>query len=141
MAPGLHQHALARVDQDHRKIGGRGAGYHVAGVLFMPRAVGDDELALFGAEEAIGDIDGDALFALRRKPVDQQCEVDFLPLRADLLAVAFQRGQLILEDHLAVIEQPADERRLAIVHRPAGDEAQHGLVLVLFPDRRRCPRR
>jgi hypothetical protein len=39
---------------------------------------------------------------------------------------------LILEDHLAVIEQAADQRRLAVVHRPAGDETQHRLVLVGF---------
>jgi hypothetical protein len=44
----------------------------------------------------------------------------------------FQRGQLILEDHLGIIEQPPDQRGLAIVHRPAGDEAQHRLVLMGF---------
>jgi hypothetical protein len=85
MAPGLDQHALARVDQDHRKVGGAGAGHHVAGVLFVPRAVGDDELALFGVEEAVGDIDGDALFALCRQAIDQQGKVDLLPLGANLL--------------------------------------------------------
>jgi len=37
-----------------------------------------------------------------------------------------------LEDHLAVIEKPPDQRRLAVIHRPAGDEAQHRLVLVDF---------
>ena len=48
------------------------------------------------------------------------------------LAVGFQRGQLVFEDHLAVIEQPPDQRGLAVIHRPAGDESQHGLVLMLL---------
>jgi hypothetical protein len=36
VAARLRQHALARVDQDHRQIGGRGAGDHVARVLLVP---------------------------------------------------------------------------------------------------------
>jgi hypothetical protein len=35
VAPRLGQHALARVDQDHREVGGRGAGHHVAGILLV----------------------------------------------------------------------------------------------------------
>jgi hypothetical protein len=69
-------------------------------VLFVAGRVGDDELALFGGEEAIGDVDGDALFALGGQAIDQQREVDLLPLRAHALAVGFQRGELVLEDHL-----------------------------------------
>ena len=86
VAPGLRQDALARIDQDDREVGGRSAGRHVAGVLFVARGVGDDELALVGGEEAVGDIDGDALFALGGKAVDQQREIDVFALRADLLA-------------------------------------------------------
>ena len=92
MPPRLLQHALSRIDQDHRQIGGRGARDHVAGVLFMPRRIGDDELALFRGEEPVGDVDGYALLTLCRKAIDQQREVDLLPLRAVLHAVAFQRG-------------------------------------------------
>ena len=68
----LRQHALPRIDQHDRKVGGRGAGRHVARVLLVARRVGDDELALRRGEEAVGDIDGDALLALRLQPVDQQ---------------------------------------------------------------------
>ena len=57
-------------------VGGRGAGDHVARVLLVARRVGDDELALVGGEEAVGDVDGDALLALGRQAVDQQREVD-----------------------------------------------------------------
>ncbi len=97
----------------------------------MARRVGDDELALLGGEEAVGDVDGDALLALGGKPVDQESEIDLLSLRADALRIRLQRRQLILEDHLAVIEQPPDQRRLAVVDRAASDEAQQRLVLVL----------
>jgi hypothetical protein len=86
--PGLDQHAPARIDQDHRQLGGRGAGDHVAGVLLVAGAIGDDELAPVGREEAVGDVDGDALLALGGQPVDQQRVVELLPLRADALAVA-----------------------------------------------------
>src|SRR3546814_18719873 len=58
------------------------------------------------------------------------CSSDLL--RANALAVGLKRGKLILEDHLGIIEQPADQRRLAVVHRSAGDEAQQRLVLMVF---------
>ncbi len=76
MAPGLAQHALARIDQHDGEIGGRCAGRHVARVLFVAGRVGNDELALRRGEEAIGDIDGDALLALGLEAVDQQREID-----------------------------------------------------------------
>ena len=84
---GLGEHALARVDQDHGEIGGRGAGHHVARILLVAGRVGDDELALLGSEEAIGDVDGDALLTLGGEPVDQQREVDRLALGADALRI------------------------------------------------------
>ena len=130
MAPRLGQHALARVDQDHRQVGGRGAGHHVAGILFVPRRVGDDELALFGGEEAIGDVDRDALFAFGGEPVDQQGEIDLPALRSHPPAVRLQRGELVVEDHLRIVQHPPDQRRLAVIDRSAGDEAQQRLVLV-----------
>src|SRR3546814_12627163 len=75
-------------------------------------------------EKAISDVDGDPLLAFGGEAVDEQREVDFLPLRSDALAVGFERGELILEDHFAVVKQPPDQRRLAVVDRSAGDEAQ-----------------
>ena len=86
VTPGLGEHALAGIDQDHGEIGGRRAGDHVARVLLVPGGVGDDEFALLGGEKAIGDIDGDALFALGRQPIDQQREIDLPAARADCLA-------------------------------------------------------
>jgi hypothetical protein len=64
------------------------------------------------------------------RPSTSRAKSISLALGADLLGVGFERRQLVLEDHLAVVEQPADQRRLAVVDRAAGDEAQQALVLV-----------
>jgi hypothetical protein len=127
--PGLGQHALARVDQQHREVGGRGAGDHVARILLVARRVGDDELALLGREEAVGDVDRDALLALgrraRRPAARNRCRSPCVPTACCRL----ERRELVVEDLLGVVEQPPDQRRLAVVDAAAGDEAQQLLVL------------
>src|SRR5258707_390252 len=65
----LHQYALARVDEHHGCIGSRCARSHIARVLLVPRRVGDDEFTPRRREVTIGDIDGDALFALGAEAV------------------------------------------------------------------------
>ena len=82
VTPGLRQNALPRIDQKHRKVAGRGARRHVAGVLLVAGRIGDDELAFRGGEIAVGDIDRDALLALRLQPVDQQGEIEITAGRA-----------------------------------------------------------
>jgi len=79
--------------------------------------VGQDERAPRGGEVAVGDVDGDALLALGAQAVGQPGEVE--------LAVApAQVVELVGEDRLGVVEQAPDERRLAVVDRPRGGEAQ-----------------
>ena len=129
---GLGLHAVARVDQDDRQTRGRGASGHVAGVLLVPRRVGDDELALVGREEAIGDIDGDALLTLGLQAIDQQRQIDLAGGTA-LLGIAGDGGQLIFIDHLGVVKQATDQGRLAVIHAAAGDETQQVFLLV-FPE-------
>ena len=58
------------------QIGGGCAGGHVARVLFVPRRVGDDELAPRRGEIAVRDVDGDALLALGAQAVGQQRKID-----------------------------------------------------------------
>ncbi len=130
MPPRLGQHAAPRIDQDDGEIGGRRAGHHVAGILLMAGRIGDDEFAPVGREEAIGDVDGDALLALGGEPVDQEGEVELAALRPDLLAVGLERRQLVFEQHLGFVEQPADQRALAVIHAAAGNEAQQALMLM-----------
>ena len=73
---GLLDHTLARIDQNDGEVCCRGTSHHVAGVLNVARSIGDDEFALWRSEVAIGDIDGDALFALGLETISQQGEVD-----------------------------------------------------------------
>ena len=122
VAAGLFCDAVAGVDQHDREVRGRGAGRHVAGVLHVPGAVGDDELTPGRGEVPVRDVDGDALLALGPEAVGQQCEV-----RA--LAAAAQRGllhgvDLVFEHRLGVVEQAPDERGLAVVHTAAGEQAE-----------------
>ena len=49
---------------------------------------------------------------------------------AVLDAVAFQRRELVVEDQLGVVEQPADQRRLAVIDAAAGEEAQQADLLL-----------
>ena len=109
VAAGLGEHALARINQDDGEIGGRGAGCHVAGVLFMARRVGHDEFALVGGEGAVGHIDGDALLAFGGEAVHEKGEIEIAALGSHFLGVGFQSEELVLKQHLGFIEQPADE--------------------------------
>ncbi len=120
----LAQQPLARVDQQHRELGVRRAGRHVAGILLMARRVGDDEGAPRRREITIGDIDGDALLALDLQPVEQQGEIDVPAVGAVLLRIAIERGQLIVENQMLLVEQAADQGGLAVVDRAAGEKAQ-----------------
>jgi hypothetical protein len=115
--------------RDDRELGGGRPGDHVAGVLLVAGGVGDDELALLGGEEPVGDVDRDALFPLRGQPVDEQREVQLAAL-GTVLGVCLQRLEVVLEHEVRLVEHPPDQRGLAVVHAAAGDEPQHGLVLV-----------
>jgi hypothetical protein len=130
VAAGLGEHPFAGIDQDHRDIGGRRARHHVARVLLVARRVGHDELAVLGGEVPIGHVDRDALLALGRQPVEQQREVEIATLRADLGRVGLERGEVILEHQMRLVQQPADQGALAVVDAAAGDEPQQALVLV-----------
>ena len=98
--PGLRQDAVAGVDENHRQVARRSARGHVARVLLVPGRIGDDEFAFRGRKIAVGHVDGNALLAFGLQAVGQQGEVDLVAGRAVLDAVAFDRGKLILVDHL-----------------------------------------
>jgi len=104
VAPCLGQHPFAGVDQDNGQLGRAGPGDHVSGVLLMPRRIGDDIFALVGSEKPVSDIDGDPLLPLALQTVDQKGKID-LGIRDSsiLFGLMFYRGQLILEDHLAIV--------------------------------------
>ena len=116
VAAGLRQQALGGIDQDDGEIGGGGAGGHVAGILFVAGRIGDNEAAARGGEEAPGDIDGDALLAFGLQPVEQQRIINLAAGGAMLAAVIRQRAQRVVHDGLAVVQQAADQRGLAVVY-------------------------
>ena len=95
----------------------------------MAWRVGDDELALVGREEPVGDVDGDALFTLGRQTIYEQGEIELASSRAHLLRVGSECRELILEDHLGLVQQAADERGLAVIDTTARDEAEQSLLL------------
>ena len=130
VAASLREHPLAGIDQNHREIGARGPRDHIARVLLVTRRIGHDEFALFGGEETVGHIDRDPLFALRGQPIDQQGKIDILTLRAESFRVGLQGHQMILEDHLGVVQQATDQGGFAVVDRSTSNETQQGFVLM-----------
>src|SRR5690606_38012037 len=122
VATRLYLHTMPGVDQDHCQIAGGGAGGHVAGVLFVAGGVGDDELALGGGKIAIGHVDGDALFTLRLQTIHQQRQVHLVTGGAGLHTVRLDGLELVFVDHLGVVQQPADQRALAVVDAATGQQ-------------------
>ena len=124
MAAGLRQQferrifpvELGGIDQHHGGVGAGGGRHHVAGVLLMAGCIANDELAAFGGEVAVGHVNGDALLALGRQAVGQQRQVGF--------AGALYAGQMVNQHGLAVHQQSANQRALAVIDRAAGDELQ-----------------
>src|SRR5680860_1154314 len=97
----------------------------------MAWRVGHDELPPGRREIAIGDVDRDALLALGLKTVDQQGEVEFpAPRCVRTLGFALDTLQLILKHQGGVVEQPADQRALAVVHASAGQKTQEPAILL-----------
>ena len=122
MAPRLFADSVARVHEQDGQVRRRGAGRHVARVLLVAGRVGEDELAPRGREVPVGDVDGDALFALGLEAVGEQREIDrpgaAIPRRG------LHRRELILVDRARLVEQPADQRALAVVDAACGAEAE-----------------
>ena len=80
-------------------------------------------------EEPVGNIDRDFLLALGRKTVEKQRKVEFVALRAVSRGFALEFCELVGQQVSGFVEQPADQRRLAVVNRAAHDEAQKVLAL------------
>ena len=112
--------SLARVEEDDGDIGRGCTGDHVPRVLDVTGCVGELEPAALGHERPVRDVDRDALLALGPQPVGEEREVDVAVAAA--LARLLDVLHLVGEDLLGVEEQPADQRRLAVVDRAARDE-------------------
>ena len=125
----LREQAVARIDQQYGKIGRRCGRRHVARVLLVAGGVRDDEAAARRGKIAIGDVDGYSLLALRLQPVDQQRQIGLARrCGAEAQRIRGERRPLILVDQPAIEQQPADQRRFAVVDRAAGEKAQQPAV-------------
>jgi hypothetical protein len=119
--PGLLDDAVAGVDEHEREVGGRGSGHHVPRVANVAGGVGEDERPARGREMPIRHVDRDPLLALGPQTVGDQGQIEL-----DALGSA-GRGDLlegVLEDLLGVVEQPAEQRALAVVDRARGGDPQ-----------------
>ena len=90
----------------------------------MAGCIGHDEATLRGTKKAVGHIYGNALLAFCLKPIHQQCKVNILTHRAVFAAILRDGGERIIHNQAAVIQQAPDQRRFAVIHRTAGQEAQ-----------------
>ena len=123
MTARLREHAFRGVHKDDREIGERGAARHIARVFLMARRIGADEAAAIRREIAVGDVNRDALLALREQTVEQQGVVDGTAAAANL-GIEQQRFFLIGVEELRIVEQVPDECGFAVVHAAAGDKFQ-----------------
>src|SRR6266404_1029514 len=119
----------SRASSRWRRVCRTGAGRHIARVLLVPRRIGDDELAPRRGEVTVRDVDGDALLALRFEAVRKEREVDLADAASHRCAL--DRRKLVLLDRARIVEQPPDERALAVVDAARRDETQHAAVHVL----------
>jgi hypothetical protein len=117
---GLLDDPGAGVHQQHGQRRGGRAGDRVAGVLDVPGGVGEDERAPRRGEVPVGDVDRDALLALRAQPVDEQRQVGV----AAALRGALDGLHLVGEHRLGVVEQTSDQRRLAVVDAARSGELE-----------------
>ena len=134
VAAGLFDDAMAGVDKKHHYLGGRHAGDRIAGVLHVPRGIGEDEGALIRGEVAISHVDGNALLTLGPQAVDKQGKVH--AVETAVSGGALHRLDLVREHGLGVIEQAADEGGLAVINGAGGAQAQ-GIALLEGADIRR----
>ena len=123
VAARLALHAVACVDEHDGDVGVRGARRHVARVLLVAGAIDDDEAARCGVEVAPGDVDGDALLALGDEAIEQQAKI-WMRAAGRRVGRAIDRLALVVIEIGGVPQETADQRRLAIVDRPARQQVQ-----------------
>ena len=76
------------------------------------------------SEAPVGDVDGDSLLAFGLQAVEEEREIGVVALGAVAARGPFDRRELVLEHRSALVEQPADQGALAVVHAPADHEAE-----------------
>ena len=117
---GLVAHAFERVDDQHRAVGLRGAGDHVAQEFGVAGRVDQHDVARAGAEANLRGVDGDALVALGLQRIEQERPFErHAAPRADFL----QHLQLALGQAAGLVQQASDEGGFAVIDMADDDDA------------------
>jgi hypothetical protein len=119
MAARLVQDAFAGIDQHYRNVRRRGSRGHIARVLLVAWGIGDDEFPFQRGEVPVGHVNRDALFPLGAQSVGELCEID--------PGVAGDRCNVIVIYVVGVVEESADECRLAVVDAAGRGEPEQFL--------------
>src|SRR5581483_2224169 len=120
VAAGLVAHAFQRVDDQHRAVGLRGAGDHVTQEFRVAGRVDQHDVARARAEADLRGVDGDALVALGLQRVEQERPFErHTAARAD----GFQHLELALGQAAGLMQQAADQGRLAVIDMADDDDA------------------
>ena len=116
----LVAHAFGRVDDQDRGVGLRRAGDHVAQELGVAGRIDQHDVARRGAEMDLAGVDGDALIALGLQRIEQERPFErHAAPRADRL----QLFELAVRQAAGFVQQPADQRRLAVIDMADDDDA------------------
>src|SRR5690606_20832203 len=110
--PRLFPHAFRRVDHQERRLRLGDAGNGVLQELLVARRVDDDVTAARRLEEDLRGVDGDALVALGLQGVEQEGPFEGA---AALVGSRLDLGELALRQRVGVVQQAADQARLAVV--------------------------
>jgi hypothetical protein len=90
----------------------------------MSGRVSDDEPTPRRPEITKSNVDGDALLAFSLKTIEQQRKIQLIARGAKNPAGAVQLDEMIVEDDLRIVKEPADQRRFSVVNASAGQEPQ-----------------
>ena len=119
----LRRQAMTRIHENDRHIRSGRSRRHVARVLLMAGRVGDDELPSRRGKIPVRHVDRDPLLALRLQPVGQQRKID-RPCATGSDRLFLRDSKLIFIDGFRVVQQPANQRGLAVIHAAGRRKAQ-----------------
>ena len=118
--PRLVAHAFGRVDHQDGGVGLRRAGDHVAQEFGVARRIDQHEIPRARAELDLAGVDGDVLVALGLQRIEHERPFE---RHAAPRAHGLQLFELAVRQAVGFVEQPADQRRLAVVDMADDDDA------------------
>ena len=128
----LSDHSHAGIYQNNSQIGRRTTGYHITGILFVPRSISNDKFTVIGRKVAISYINRNALFTLCFQTIQQQSVINVLSCITQPFTIAFQRIELIFIQFLAIEQQTPDQCRLSVVYRTCRQQTQQIFLFVFI---------